>query len=177
MAADLLRLPAYDESGALHVVVETAGGSRNKLKYSPRLRTFTLSRPLVLGIAYPFDWGFVPSTRAADGDPVDAMILSDAATHPGVVVCCRPLGVLQVEQNAKTGGRERNDRIVAEPVAARRPTSALTDRVRRELEAFFVAATTCEGKDLRLLGWGDVPAAEALLRDASAAMSNSAERS
>src|SRR4029450_13140482 len=97
-----------------------------------------------------------PSTRAADGDPVDAMILSDAATHPGGVVCCRPLGVLQVEQNAKTGGRERNDRIVAEPVAARRPTSALTDRVRRELEAFFVAATTCEGKELRLLGWGDV---------------------
>jgi inorganic pyrophosphatase len=176
MAVDLLRLPAYDESGALHVVVETPGGSRNKLKYSPRLRTFTLSRPLVLGVVYPFDWGFVPSTRAADGDPVDAMILSDAATHPGVVVC-RPLGVLQVEQNAKTGGRERNDRIVAEPVAARRPTSALTDRVRRELEAFFVAATTCEGKDLRLLGWGDVPAAEALIRDASAAMSNSAERS
>jgi inorganic pyrophosphatase len=115
-----------------------------------------------------WDWGFVPSTRAADGDPVDAMILSDAATHPGVVVCCRPLGVLQVEQNAKTGGRKRNDRIVAEPVAARRPTSALTDRVRRELEAFFVAATTCEGQGPPASRLGRRPAAETLIRDASA---------
>ena len=173
MAADLLRLPVRDESGAIHVVVETPAGSRVKLKYSPRLGTFVLSRPLVLGVAYPFDWGFVPGTRAADGDPLDAMILSDAATYPGVVVCCRPLGVLEVEQNAKTGGRERNDRVIAEPVAARRPTPALTDRVRQELEAFFVAATAFEGKELRLLGWGDVPAAEALIRDASAAMSRS----
>jgi len=167
MAADLLRLPIRDESGALHVVVETPGGSRSKLKYSEDLQAFVVSRPLVLGVAYPFDWGFVPSTRAPDGDPVDVMILSDTASFPGVVVCCRPLAVLEVEQNAKTGGRQRNDRIVAEPVSARRPTMALTDRVRKELEAFFMAATALEGKDLRLLGWAGADAADRLIRDAS----------
>lgn len=167
MPADLLRLPVRDASDALHVVVETPGGSRVKLKYSPKLGTFVLSRPLALGVSYPFDWGFVPSTRGADGDPVDAMILSDTATYPGVVVCCRPLGVLEVEQNAKGGGRERNDRIVVEPVSVHRPTTPLTDRVRKELEAFFVATTWFEGKDLRLLGWGEAAAAEALIRHAT----------
>jgi len=166
--ADLLRLPARDASGALHVVVETPCGSRIKLKYAPDLGSFVVSRPLVLGVAYPFDWGFVPSTRASDGDPVDAMILSDVGTYPGVVVFCRPLAVLEVEQNAKGGGRERNDRIVAEPVSARRPTLGLTDRVRKELEAFFLAATAFEGKELRLLGWGPAGAADALVREAGA---------
>jgi len=163
MPENLLRLPARAPDGALHVVVETPAACRVKLKYSPDLGTFVLSRPLALGVAYPFDWGFVPSTRAADGDPVDAMILSDAGTFPGVVMCCRPLAVLQVEQNAKSGGRERNDRIVAEPVAARRPTLPLADRVRKELEGFFEAATFGENKALRILGWTDAAAAEALV--------------
>jgi inorganic pyrophosphatase len=167
MPGDLLSLPARGEDGVLNVVVETPAGSRAKLKYSPTLGTFVLSRPLALGVAYPFDWGFVPGTRAPDGDPVDVLVLSDVATFPGVVVCCRPVAVLQVEQNAKRGGRERNDRIVVEPAPTRRPAMPLVDRVRQELEAFFVAATVGEGKALEILGWADAAAADALVRDAA----------
>jgi inorganic pyrophosphatase len=166
MPGDLLRLPARREDGALHVVVETPAGSRAKLKYSPSLGTFVLSRPLALGVAYPFDWGFVPGTRAPDGDPVDALVLSDVETFPGVVVCCRPVAVLQVEQSSKRGGRERNDRVVVEPVPTRRPAMPLVDRVKQELEAFFVAATFGEGKELEILGWADAAAADRLVRDA-----------
>jgi inorganic pyrophosphatase len=168
MPAGLLELPPRGESNALHIVVETPAGARVKLKYSPELGTFVLSRPLALGVAYPFDWGFVPGTRAADGDPLDAMILSDTPTYPGVVVCSRVLAVLQVEQNAKAGGRERNDRLVVEPLAARRPSGPLTDRVRQELEHFFLAATAFEQKELRLLGWAGEAEAEALIDEASA---------
>jgi inorganic pyrophosphatase len=168
MAADLAALPARNPSGDLHVVIESPQGSRLKLKYSPELRTFVLSRPLVLGVSYPFDWGFVPGTRAADGDPVDAMLLLDAPTYPGVVVCCRPVAVLQVEQNAKEGGgRQRNDRIFVEAASARRPTPSLSSRVRNELEAFFVSATLFEGKEIRVLGWDDAAAADALVDRAS----------
>lgn len=163
MSGDLLHLPARALDGTLHVVVETPRGSRVKLKYSPRLGTFVLSRALALGVTYPFDWGFVPSTVAPDGDPLDAMILSDVPTHPGVVACCRPLAVLRVEQNAKQGGRQRNDRIIVAPVALERPMAPLTQRLREELEAFFVLATLFANKDLHLLGWDDAAAAEALV--------------
>jgi len=170
MSGDLALLPARDRSGALHVVIESPQGSRVKLKYSSELRAFVISRPLVLGVTYPFDWGFVPGTRAADGDPLDAMLLLDAPTYPGVVVCCRPLAVMRVEQNAKDGkGRQRNDRIFVEAISARRPTESLSSRVRDELEVFFVATTQLEGKDIRVLGWGDGAAADALVDRASGA--------
>ena len=56
-------LPTYDRAGDFHVVVESPAGSRIKLKYEPELESFTVERPLVLGVSYPFDWGFVPRTR------------------------------------------------------------------------------------------------------------------
>ena len=124
----------------------------------------SISRPLVLGATYPCDWGFVPSTEGPDGDPVDAAIWWDVTTYPGVVVPCRALGVLRVEQNRPHGaGRIRNDRVLAVPVAARREV-ALTARVREEIEQFFLAATVLEGKEPRLLGWDDRDAALALIR-------------
>ncbi len=157
-------LPSRDASGAFRVVVESPRGSRVKLKYDPELAAFTLSRPLVLGVAYPFDWGFVPGTRAPDGDPLDAMVLLDAPTFPGVVIPCRALALLCIEQNAKQGGgRQRNDRVIAAPVKAPRLADEVPPRVRQELEAFFVSATLFEQKDVRIVGWSSAAEAEALV--------------
>src|SRR5206468_3579937 len=94
----LLAIPALDDSGSLHVVVESPRGSTCKFKYDPGLAALTLARPLPQGLVYPHDWGFVPSTKAPDGDPFDARIVWDGISHPGVVVTCRAVGVLLVEQ-------------------------------------------------------------------------------
>jgi len=48
------------------------------------------------------------------------MVLLDAPTYPGVVIPCRPVALLEVEQDARGGGRQRNDRVIAEPAVARR---------------------------------------------------------
>jgi len=166
---DLHRLPTFAHDDVFHVVVESPRGSGLKLKYEPRLGTMSISRPLVLGLTFPFDWGFVPSTEGADGDPIDALVYWDVSSYPGVVIPCRSIGVVKVDQRDADGeGRVRNDRIVAAPIQVRRERLAapvdLPVRIREELNQFFLAATALEGKDARILGWGGPEEALALIR-------------
>jgi inorganic pyrophosphatase len=172
---NLAAISAFSEHDLLHVVVEAPRGSSLKLKYDPKCEAMSISRPLPVGLTFPFDWGFVPSTKGADGDPLDAMLLWDVASYPGVVVTCRAIGILYVEQNRKSGDpseRIHNDRIIAIPVEARRE-QMLTDvdtlpaRVRQELEQFTRAATALEGKDVRVVGWGGAADALKLVRASS----------
>src|ERR1700758_3548188 len=104
-------LPPFTEDGDVHVVVETPRGSRAKFAYDPKLESFALRKSLLAGLTYPHDWGFVPSTKADDGDPLDVMVIHKGTTYPGVVLICRIIGILQVEQKAKKS--ERNDRLFA----------------------------------------------------------------
>ena len=71
------------EDGCVLVVIETPKGSPNKLAFAPRFGTFVLKGVLPTGAVFPFDFGFVPSTRAEDGDPVDVLVLMDAPVFPG----------------------------------------------------------------------------------------------
>ncbi len=88
-------------------------------------------------------------------------------TYPGVVIPCRALAVVRVEQNrADSPGRIRNDRVLAAPVAARREVAPAA-RVRGEIEQFFIAATVLEGKEPRILGWDDGEAALELIRSSA----------
>ena len=107
------KLPTWADKDHVHAVVETPRGSRVKLEFDPKLGAFTLAKPLFAGYI-PYDWGFIPSTRAEDGDPLDVLIIHDAATYPGLVLRCTPVGVLEVEQSSK-GKRERNDRVFVLP--------------------------------------------------------------
>lgn len=162
---DLTTIPTFAEDRSFHVVVESPRGSRVKLKYDARWQAMSISRPLALGLTYPCDWGFVPSTKGPDGDPVDALVYWDTPTFPGVVLTCRAAGVLRIEQNhaGDAAHRIRNDRLLAVPLASRRDATLtsvdeLPRRIRDELAYFTVAATALEGKDVTILGW-DGPAA------------------
>jgi inorganic pyrophosphatase len=172
---NLAAIPTFAGKDVFHVVIEAPRGSTLKLKYEPKWEAMSVSRPLPLGLAYPFDWGFIPSTHVADGDPLDAMLLWDVPAYPGVVVPCRAVGVLRIEQNRKNfdaSERIRNDRILSIPVEARRERSInaldeLAARVRQEMEEFAIAATALEGKDARVIGWGDAAAALTLVQQSA----------
>ena len=173
MNTDLTRLPLRGRGGAFHVVVESPRSATVKLKYEPELGAFTVSKPLVHGLRYPFDWGFVPSTLAPDGDPLDALVYWDQSTYPGVVLPCRALGVLKVDQKKKRGGRERNDRLLVVPTIASRAENLsgikdLSRRERDELAHFFTAAVAFTDKDVRILGWEGSSAAERMVEEAAA---------
>ncbi|WP_354234763.1 inorganic diphosphatase [Bradyrhizobium sp. I1.8.5] len=154
---NLLKLPTWADDEHIHAVVETSRGSTCKLEFDPDLKVFTLAKPLMTGLAYPYDWGFIPSTKAEDGDPLDVLIIHDAQTFPGVVLRCRPVGILEVEQKSK-GKKERNDRVFAVPERSPLETDLedvrkLPGRARKELEQFFRATNALEDKQIDFLGW------------------------
>jgi inorganic pyrophosphatase len=161
---------AFRPDGSLNVVIETPRGAVAKFKYDEESGMMMLSRALPIGLAYPYDWGFVPSTIAADGDPLDAMVLWDIASYPGIVVPSRVVGLLRVEQrNVRSGNRERNDRLFVLPTRAARMDHVQTifdlpQRVRDELERFFVNVVAFEGKDVRLLGFDGPDEGDRLVR-------------
>lgn len=169
MSPDLARLPLRGKKNSFHVVVESPRGSTVKLKYEPELGVFTVGRPLTQGLRYPFDWGFIPSTQGPDGDPLDAFVYWDLSTWPGVVIPCRPLGVLLVDEKKKQGrGRERNDRILMVPIAALRAEHLrshqdLSRREREELQHFFLTVVAFTDKDARVIGWKGPAEAEKLI--------------
>jgi inorganic pyrophosphatase len=176
---NLINLPPFTEDGDVCVVIETPRGSRAKFDYDPKLKTFTLSKSLLTGLTYPYDWGFVPSTKADDGDPIDVMVVHDAATFPGIILTCRVIGILQIEQKHK-GKTERNDRVFAVPrdshsEQALKDVSDLSKPIRQELEKFFKATDELEDKKLTILGWKGPKAAVQAIKDASKSFKKNGE--
>jgi inorganic pyrophosphatase len=100
------------EASNLQVVIETPKGSRNKYAFDEKQRVFTLKKVLPSGMEFPYDFGFVPSTLAEDGDPTDVLVLMDEPAFSGCVLQCRVVGIIEGEQGNKKK-RERNDRVVA----------------------------------------------------------------
>jgi inorganic pyrophosphatase len=168
----LLKLPVRNKSGDIHVVIETPRGSAAKLEFDPELQAFTLSKALMLGLSYPYDWGFIPSTKGEDGDPIDVLVLHDAATSPGLVLKCKLIGVLQVVQKEKGKPKIRNDRLIAVPRNSHREQSEddardLPKQIREEIEKFFVATDELDNKELKFLGWKGAKTGEKLIHQAA----------
>jgi inorganic pyrophosphatase len=169
---DFINLPMRDEEGNVRVVVEAPRGSTVKFKYEPAVQGFVFQRALPLGVRYPYDWGFIPSTRAADGDPLDAMTIFDEPTWPGILIPSIPIGIVCLVQREGTRGpRQRNDRIITLPAHDERYADVrdLPRRVREELEQFFIIAAETTSKEVTVEGWKGPKAALRAIHNAGSA--------
>ena len=157
MGEQLKRLEAIDsKSGELLVVVDTPRGSPVKFKYDEDLGVFTIARFLPTGLVFPFDFGFVPGTRAEDGDALDVVLLMEGSSFPGCLVRARLLGVLEAKQKKK-GRMVRDDRLiaVASKSLAYGRIRSLRDLGREGLdgiESFFAASNRARGRGFQALG-------------------------
>jgi len=117
------------------VVIETPKGSPNKLMFDPRCETFVLNGVLPAGAVFPFDFGFVPSTRADVGDPLDVLVLMDAPVYPGCIVPSRLIGDEGQTFRSETarwqqaGARTRHGRDEAPTIAVWIPPLNVTEFV------------------------------------------------
>jgi inorganic pyrophosphatase len=145
-----------DSKQIIQVVIETPKGCRNKYAFDPQQKVFELKKVLPAGMAFPYDFGFIPSTIGDDGDPVDVLVLMDEPAFAGCLLKCRIVGIIEGEQGDKKK-KIRNDRIIA--VAQENHSYAHVKRIGdlgkkfvRELEDFFVNYHQLLGKKYSIIG-------------------------
>jgi inorganic pyrophosphatase len=164
-----LDLGPIGDDGTINVIIETPKGSPNKLTWKAEKGVFELRNVLPAGWAFPFDFGFVPGTKAEDGDPIDVLVLMDEPTWPGTLVSTRLIGVIEAEQEKK-GKRQRNDRLIGVAVVSRtqnevRALEDVSASMRQELEQFFVTFHTVRGEKMRVLGQAGPERARELIEE------------
>ena len=123
-------------------IIETPRGSRNKYSYDHERKLFKLGKVLPAGMSFPYDFGYIPETKGADGDSLDVIVLMDEAAFAGCLVRARIIGVFEAEQEEE-GKKMRNDRFIA--VAETSYTysdwndiSDMSDKLVEELAKFIV---------------------------------------
>lgn len=84
----------------VNVFVEIPQGSAVKYELDKETGFMTVDRFGYTAMAYPFNYGFIPSTHAEDGDPVDVLVISTYRVDPGCVIPVRPIGLLEKEEDA-----------------------------------------------------------------------------
>lgn len=143
------------------VTVEIPRGCRNTYRVDQITRRIRLDRTLFTAMAYPADYGFIEHTLAADGQPLDALVLLGEPTFPGVGVTARPVGIFRM-----TDEHGPDPKIIAVPAGDPRwdDTHELSDvpvELRNEIQHFFQHYTDLEpGKFVTVHGFGTREEAE-----------------
>ena len=152
MAIDPLHLPPFDEDDAetLHVIIDTPKHSRNKFECDKKHGLYKLGGVLAAGAFFPYDFGFVPSTLADDGDAIDVLVLMEEPAFVGCLVPSRLIGGFGAVQTEE-GKTERNDRLLAVAANSRnhrdvRTLDDLNQNLIHEIEHFFVSYNAAKGK-------------------------------
>ena len=84
----------------INVFVEISKGSSTKYEVDEESGFLMVDRFLYTSMVFPFNYGFVPNTKAKDGDPLDVVIISSFSVNPGAIIPVRPVGMLQMEDEA-----------------------------------------------------------------------------
>ena len=160
-----------------NVIIEIPANA-DPIKYEIDHETGAVFVDRFMGTAmhYPCNYGYVPQTIADDGDPVDVLVVTPFALQPGVVVSCRPLGILQMEDEA--GG---DAKLVAVPTEKICPMykniqklEDLPELLIQQIKHFFEHYKDLEpGKWVKVTGWAGIDAAKAEVTSGLAAFAKS----
>lgn len=153
----------------VNVIIEVPMNSLPvKYEFDKDAETIYVDRFLPTAMFYPVNYGFVPHTLSGDGDPVDAIVLSQYPVLPRAVIRCRPIGVLKMEDE-----KGEDEKVLFVPV--NKLTRYYEDikeysqlpRIHTEgISHFFERYKELErGKWVKVLGWGDSKEAEKFIVD------------
>jgi len=167
---DISKIPAgANPPDEINVVIEVPQhGDPIKYELDKESGAIFVDRFMHTAMHYPCNYGFVPNTLSDDGDPVDVLVVSAFALIPGCVVPCRPVGVLQMEDEAGMDAK-----VLAVPASKLKP---VYDHVQEpgdlprflidQISHFFEHYKDLEGgKWVKVTGWADADAARKEILD------------
>jgi inorganic pyrophosphatase len=154
--------PGKDVPNDIFVVIEIPQGSQVKYEVDKDSGAIFVDRFLFTPMAYPAAYGFIPGTLAADGDPADALVLAPGPIVPGAVIRCRPIGMLQMED--ESGQDEKIICVPHDKIHTMYKTvhaiEDLPEITRQAIEHFFTRYKDLEpGKWVKVTGWAGKDAA------------------
>ncbi len=153
----------------INVVIEIQRGGRNKYEFDKESGQLVLDRVNATMLGYPTDYGYVPDTLCEDGDPIDALVVIDESVPHGVVVPCRPVGVLYMIDEGE--GDEKLICVAADDVTKDHVQTVddLGVNFRQIVEHYYRHykdwRKDWKGSDISFNGWGDADAAKKVIQE------------
>jgi len=154
----------------INVIVEVPiGGEPIKYELDKAAGTLVVDRFLYTPMRYPGNYGFVPHTLSADGDPIDVLIANTRPILPGAVINVRPVGVLNMTD--ESGGDEKIIGVPSTKLTQRyvdiRNYTDLPRITLEQIQHFFEHYKDLEpGKWVKIAGWGDAGSAQQCIQQA-----------
>ena len=169
--------PGSKAPDQFNVIIEIPANA-DPIKYEVDKETGAIFVDRFMGTAmhYPCNYGYVPQTIAADGDPVDVLVVTPFPLQPGVVIPCRPLGILKMEDEA--GGDSKLVAVPTEKICAMykniQKLEDLPELLVQQIKHFFEHYKDLEpGKWVKVTGWDGIDAAKAEVTSGLAAFAKS----
>ena len=161
--------PGAAAPNEFNVIIEIPMNA-DPIKYEVDETTGALFVDRFMGTAmhYPCNYGYIPQTLADDGDPVDVLVITPYPLIPSVVVACRPIGILKMEDEA--GG---DSKLLAVPIDKVLPIYThwqkpedLNELRLNQIQHFFEHYKDLQNKKTEITGWDDAQAAKAMIETA-----------
>ena len=153
-AKNLYFLPS-GTSEVFNVIIEIPYGSQNKYELDPETGALFLDRVLYSAEFYPFNYGFIPSTKAEDGDALDVAVLLTNPVPPNTVIRTRAIGMLK-----KIDSGDIDNCVIGVPVDDPRfkdvsDISELPKHRLDEIADFFQNMKRLQNKTVEIIGFID----------------------
>lgn len=116
---DISKISVGSNPDKLNAVIEIPFGSSIKYEIDKDSGAVVVDRVMYSAMYYPANYGFIPNTLAADGDPADVLVVTEYPLQAGCVIACRLIGVLVMEDESGM-----DEKLIAVPVTKLDPTFA-----------------------------------------------------
>lgn len=155
--------PGKNPPDDIYVAIEIpANASPIKYEIDKDMGAVMVDRFMATPMFYPANYGFIPNTLADDGDPLDVLVITPYPVMPGSIIRCRPVGVLNMEDEA--GGDAKLVAVPHDKVSKEyrhiKDVEDLPELLRKQIQHFFENYKDLEeGKWVKVQGWDNAQAA------------------